>query len=145
MRVRPGFSLLELIIVLALITSVSAILMPSMGRSLAQVRLQRAATIVASNLQYAHSVAARQRSPVRLSIDPARKVIRVRDYVNGRVFSEHRFDGTAENSVGRMEGDTTLVIYPNGLVATEFEVSLITADKRRVISMTRAGQIRIEQ
>jgi Tfp pilus assembly protein FimT len=138
---------MELIIVLALIAIVSAILLPNIGRTLQQVRLQRAATMVASNLQLAHSLAARQRRPVRLSIDSAQKVMRVRDYVNpATVYVEQRFDGTAENSVGRMEvTDTSLVIYPSGLVAKQIEFTLTTADKRRVIRMTRAGQIRIEQ
>lgn len=147
MRTRPGFSMLELIIVLALMSSVSAMMMPAVGRSLAQVRLQRAATMVAANLHLAHSLASRQRSPVRLSIDPGQRVIRVRDYVNPtKVYAEQRFDASAENVVGRLEvSDTSLVIYPSGLVAKKFTINLITADKRRVVTMSRAGQIRIEQ
>jgi len=143
---RPGFSLIEIIIVLALIAIVSAMLLPSLGRSLAQVRLQRAATVVASSLQHARSIAARQRSPVRLSIDSARQVLRVRDYKNpGTVYAEHRFDRTAEYAVGRLAvSDTSLVIYPNGLAAGSIDVTLTTMNKSRVIRMTRTGQIRIK-
>jgi prepilin-type N-terminal cleavage/methylation domain-containing protein len=144
---RPGFSLMELIIVLALIAIVSAMLLPAIGRTVGEVRLQHSATVVASNLQLARSLAARQRSPVRLSIDSAQKVMRVRNYTNpATVYAEYRFDRTSENAVSRLEvKDTSLVIYPNGLAADEIWIRLITLDDRRVVRMTRAGQIRIEQ
>jgi type II secretion system protein H len=146
LRSRHGFSLVEMIIVLTLIAIAAAILLPSMGRSLAQVRLQRSATVVASSLQLARSVAARQRSPVRLSVDSVQKVIRIRDFANpATVYAEHRFDHTAENAVGRLSvSDTSLVIYPNGLAAGEIDVTLTTMNRTRVIHMTRAGQIRIK-
>ena len=147
MRARSGYTVMELIIVMSLIGLVAAFILPSMGRTLAQVRLQRAAAMVASNVQLAQSLASRQRRPVRLSVDAAQKVIRVRDYTNpATVYAEQRFDGTAENAVGRLEvTDTDIVIYPSGLYAEPFAFTLTTADKRRVIRVSRAGQIRIEQ
>jgi type II secretion system protein H len=147
MRARSGYTVLELIIVMSLIGLVAAIVLPSMGRTLAQVRLQRAATMVASNVQLAQSLASRQRRPVRLSVDASQKVIRVRDYTNpATVYAEQWFDRTAENAVGRLEvTNTDIVIYPSGLYAEPFTFTLTTADKRRVISVSRAGQIRIEQ
>lgn len=83
---------------------------------------------------------------MRLSIDSVQKVIRVRDYANpAKVYAEHRLDRTAENSVGRLAvSDTSLVIYPSGLAEKKIDFTIITAANTRVISMTRAGQIRIE-
>jgi prepilin-type N-terminal cleavage/methylation domain-containing protein len=147
MAPRPGFSLLEMIFVMALLALVATVTLPQMGRTMAAVRVQRAATLVAAHIQLAHSTAARQRRPVRLSIDSAQKVMRIRDAANpGMVYAEQRFDGSAENVVQRLEvSDTSLLIYPSGMVAKPLEVRLIAANKTRLIRITRAGQIRIEQ
>ena len=147
MAKRPGFSLIEMLLVMALLALVGTITLPPMGRSLAAVRVQRAATLVAANIQLAHSTAARQRRPVRLSIDSAQKVMRIRDVANpGTLYAEQRFDASAENVVQRLVvSDTSLLIYPSGMVAKPLNVRLIAANKTRLIRITRAGQIRIEQ
>ena len=147
MAKRPGFSLIEMLLVMALLALVATITLPPMGRSLAAVRVQRAATLVAANIQLAHSTAARQRRPVRLSIDSAQKVMRIRDVANpGTLYAEQRFDASAENVVQRLVvSDTSLLIYPSGMVAKPLNVRLIAANKTRLIRITRAGQIRIEQ
>ena len=147
MAKRPGFSLIEMLLVMALLALVATITLPPMGRSMAAVRVQRAATLVAANIQLAHSTAARQRRPVRLSIDSAQKVMRIRDVANpGTLYAEQRFDASAENVVQRLVvSDTSLLIYPSGMVAKPLNVRLIAANKTRLIRITRAGQIRIEQ
>jgi type II secretion system protein H len=147
MAKRPGFSLIEMLLVMALLALVATITLPPMGRTMAAVRVQRAATLVAANIQLAHSTAARQRRPVRLSIDSAQKVMRIRDVANpGTLYAEQRFDASAENVVQRLVvSDTSLLIYPSGMVAKPLNVRLIAANKTRLIRITRAGQIRIEQ
>jgi prepilin-type N-terminal cleavage/methylation domain-containing protein len=146
MRLRAGFTLLELIIVMAMMAGASTIVLPPLGRSMAQVRLQRAATVIAGQLQLAQTTAARQRRPVRLSINEAQKVVRIRDYVNpATVYAEQRLDTSSENVVQRLEvSDTSLLIYPTGMATKELQIRLTSLNKRRVIRMTRAGQIRIE-
>jgi Tfp pilus assembly protein FimT len=136
-----------MLLVMALLALVATITLPPMGRSMAAVRVQRAATLVAANIQLAHSTAARQRRPVRLSIDSAQKVMRIRDVANpGTLYAEQRFDASAENVVQRLVvSDTSLLIYPSGMVAKPLNVRLIAANKTRLIRITRAGQIRIEQ
>jgi Tfp pilus assembly protein FimT len=147
MRARSGYTVAELIIVMSLIGLAMTLVLPSIGRTVAQVRLQRAATLVASNVQLAQSLASRQRRPVRLSVDTRQKVMRVRDYTNpATVYAEQRFDETSENAVSRLEvTDTSVVIYPSGLYAQQISFTLTTANKRRAVHVSRAGQIRIDQ
>jgi prepilin-type N-terminal cleavage/methylation domain-containing protein len=147
MAMRPGFSLLEMLVVMAVMSVAATIMLPRMGGTLAAVRVQRASTLAAAHIRRAHSTAARQNRPVRLSIDSAQKVMRIRDVVNpGTIYAEQRFDASAENTVQRLVvSDTSLLIYPTGMVAKPLEVRLIAAKQSRLIRITRAGQIRIEQ
>jgi type II secretion system protein H len=142
---RRGFSLLELLVVLTILSILASITTLALGRSLAQLRLQRAASVIASNLQLARSTAARQRTPVRLSIDSAGRVIRVRDNTNpATVYAEQWLDASGENAVQALAvSDTSVMIYPSGLVEKQIEIVLRTAEHSRRIRMTRTGQIRI--
>jgi prepilin-type N-terminal cleavage/methylation domain-containing protein len=147
---RPGFSMFELLLVLAIAAIVSAMVMPSIGRSMAQMRVQRAVNVMSADLQMAHSTAARQRTPVRVSIDTANKIVRVRDAANpARVFMERRYDGTSEYPLTRLAvSDTSVTLYPSGLAGKPsgswpFSATFAAAGKVRILRMTRTGQLRI--
>ena len=142
---RPGFSLLELLVVLTLLSIIAAITLPGLARSLAQLRLQRAANVVVSSVQLAQSTAARQRTPVRLSIDSAAKILRVRNYTNpATVYAEQQLDGSMENGVKALSvSDTSLVLYPSGLVEKQLDIVLQSVDGHLHVRLTRGGQIRI--
>jgi prepilin-type N-terminal cleavage/methylation domain-containing protein len=148
-RSRCGFSLLELLIALTVIGTVMAMASPAVGRSLAESRLQRAATVAAADLQYAYSLASRQRAPVRISIDVTNRIIRVRDHqVATRIYTERRYDSTAEFAVQYMRvspQDTARIIYPNGMVSGGITMILGSGDRTRTVRMTQAGQVRVSQ
>jgi prepilin-type N-terminal cleavage/methylation domain-containing protein len=145
MRLRPGFTLMELMMVLVLATVVLAAAIPRMSRSLAQLRLQRAATVVSADLRLAHSLAARQRAPVTIAIDTAAKIFRIRDVrTPANVFSERRMDRSSAYPVQRIIVDrTSLVVYPNGLASNGVSITLIAGGRSRMIRMSRAGQVRV--
>jgi prepilin-type N-terminal cleavage/methylation domain-containing protein len=144
---RPGFSLLELLVVLTLTSIGASLALPAFGRSLARLRVERAANGIVSTIQLAHSTAARQRTPVRLSIDTAASIIRVRHYTNpATVYAEQRLDSGMENGVQELTAsDTSVVIYPSGLVEKQIEIELRAADYSRRVRLTRGGQTRVLQ
>ena len=147
---RPGFSMMELLIVLVLASIVGSMVIPTISRSMAQMRVQRAVNVLAGDIQLAHSTAARQRTPVRLSIDTINKIVRIRNAANPTtVYTERRFDKTSEYPLQSMTvTDTSVTLYPSGLAGKSssswpFTVTLTAAGKSRIVKMTRAGQLRI--
>ena len=68
---RIGFSMVELIAILSIIGILAAIGAPAISRIIRHNRVNRAATVIASDLQNAFAVAARQREPVRIQADAA--------------------------------------------------------------------------
>jgi hypothetical protein len=90
-------------------------------------------------------MAGRQRSPVRISIDSAQRVMRVRDFTTpATIYSERRFHVRSEFPVERfVVSDTSLVVFPNGLAAGPIDVTVQVRGRTRQISMSRTGQVRL--
>ena len=145
MQSRDGFTIIELLIVLIIAGIIGGIAMIQGSKTLAHTRVQQAAAVIATDMKLAHSLAARAREPVRISVDTANRVMRVVDYdAWTTVYSERRFGNADDMPVQFMSAnDTTLLVFPTGLTSGLLEITVRTDDKRRRVSMTRAGQVRI--
>ena len=144
---RAGFSLIELIIVLLILGIGAATVVPAVGRTLGKARLDRAASVMAADLQLAHTTAARRRAPVRMSVDTTNRIVRIVDHAAPTtVYTERRYDATSDFSVQRLAAaPTTLVFFPNGLANDTIRFTLTAAGGTRLVRMSRAGQIRFTQ
>jgi prepilin-type N-terminal cleavage/methylation domain-containing protein len=144
---RPGFSLIELIIALFLVTIVTGTAMPAVARTIGNARLQRAAHLVAADLQLATTTAARRRAPVRMSVDTANRIVRIVDHaVPTTVYTERRYDSTSDYAVQRLEASrTTVVFFPNGLANDTIRFTLTASGRTQLVRMSRVGQIRFTQ
>jgi type II secretion system protein H len=142
---RDGFTLLELLVSLMIIGIVVAMAMPKVGRTMSETRVQRAATVIASDIQRAFSLAAQRRSPVRISIDTAGKAFYIKNRARDTMYVTNTYTSASDIGVTRMQAtDTTIVVYPNGLSNTAFNVTLTAGgNTRRRVLATRAGQVRI--
>ena len=146
MRSRKGFTLLELLVVMVLAAIVLATAMPSIGRMMASNDVQRSASVVASELQVAHSLAARRRVPVRVIVNAANKTMRIRNYTgtDTTLGNVRRFGSGGEYPLQTMTTTVSdLVVYPNGLAAGPISITVQAQGKSRTINMTRVGQIRV--
>jgi type II secretion system protein H len=145
MRSRIGFTLLEVLVVVLIMGIVGTTAMMSVSASMTQTRVQRAASVISTDLRLAQSMAERQRRPVEVVFDPTARVMRVRDAANpATVFSERHFGLGGEYPVRSMDvSPTSMVVFPNGLTSTQVTVTLRWADRQRVVTMTRAGQVRV--
>jgi prepilin-type N-terminal cleavage/methylation domain-containing protein len=147
MRNRQGFTMLELLVVMLLGVLMMSIIAPSVSRTLNQTRLQRAASVVASDLQHARTLAARQRAPVTVTIlDHSRMVRLHRGTSPDTVFNERRLDTRSEYPLQSLTSSPAAVtVYPNGLSsANTMTITLQTPAGTRQVTMTRAGLVRIQ-
>ena len=136
MRLSAGFATLAAVLAMAF---------PRMSRNFAQMRLQRAVSVVSADLRLAHSLAERQRTPVTIVVDTATRLVRIRDTgVSTRIYSERRFDRNSEYPLTRLQASQpTLVVYPNGLSSADINIIMTAGTRSRTVSMTRAGQVRV--
>lgn len=142
---RKGFSLTEVLLVLSLLGIVTAIAMPTVSRSLASIRADRAAAIVAADMKLAFSLAARQNRPVRLALTSAQRQYTIEDRASGTVLQRRNFGaGAADLMVSSLTGSpSTVDVFPNGLASAGVTYTLQVGQHQRVITMTRTGHVRV--
>ena len=117
-RSTPGFSLLELLIVLGLIGLLVAITAPSISRSAASVRLKAATKKTAAVFRYARNEATARKGPYWVVIDREESWIAVVDRPLNAGEGEDRFE---KAMVASSEG-AQLYEYPESVVIGDVTV-----------------------
>jgi amino-acid N-acetyltransferase len=139
-----GYTLIETVIAIVAASILLSIALVRMGPALANARVRSAATVVATDLQYAQMLAVRQRRPVAVIVDNNVKsyIIRLRDTsvtFRDRFFgqdTEYRLDSLSANPA-------TVVMYPNGITTGTTTFTLRLSGFTRHVRLTWAGLVRI--
>lgn len=142
---RRGFTVIELLIVVAIMGVLVGIAGPAMSRIVRHNRANRAATVIAADLQNAFAVAARQREPVRISADAATKSYQFIDRSTGNVLRIRSFYGdTSEYRLTSLVfTPSTVDVFPSGVSSTHVVIDLANGDYARRITASTAGFIRV--
>jgi prepilin-type N-terminal cleavage/methylation domain-containing protein len=142
---RLGFSMVELTAVISIIGVMAMISGPAMSRIVRHNRVNRATTIITSDLQNAFAVAARQREPVRIQGDAASRSYQFVDRKTGTVLRIRTFYGdTSEYRLSTLDfSPATIDVFPNGVSSAPLTVNLANGDYSKQIKVSSAGFVRI--
>jgi prepilin-type N-terminal cleavage/methylation domain-containing protein len=143
---RFGFSIIELIAVVSILGIMAAIALPAISRIIRHNRVNRAATVIASDLQNAFAVAARQREPVRIQADPVSRSYQFVDRKTGAVLRIRSFYGDTSEyrfSTLNFHPTATLDVFPNGISSSPDTIDLANGDYSKRITVSTAGFVRI--
>lgn len=142
---RRGFSMIELIAVISIFGLLAAIAGPPMSRVIRHTRVNRAASVIASDLQNAFAVAARQRQPVRIQADASTRSYQFIDRKTGAVLRIRTFYGdTSEYRLTSLVfTPTTIDVFPSGVSSSAITVALANGDYARQITASSAGFVRV--
>ena len=137
--------MVELIVIVAIIGIMAAIGGPAISRIIRHQRVNRATTLVTSDLQNAFAVAARQREPVRIQADNANRSYQFIDRKSGTVLQIRTFYGdTSEYRLSKLNfAPATLDIFPDGISSAPLTVDLGNGDYNKQITASTAGFVRI--
>lgn len=144
---RCGFTMIEALVVITIIGIAVLVMLPAIGRGIAKTRVQRASAAMASDLRTAFAISAQQRRPVRIVVDQAGRVFRVRSRTGDTTYLETHYDGSSDLVVRELTAvPASLVVFPSGLAAGGITVTMQTTPaNRRQVTANRAGQVRITQ
>ena len=144
---RFGFSMVELLAVIVILGVLATIAGPAMSRVVRHNRVNRATTIVASDLQNAFAVAARQREPVRIQGDAASKSYQFVDRKTGTVLRIRSFYGdTSEYRLSTLNfTPATIDVFPNGVSSAPLTIDLANGDYSKQITASTAGFVRVSR
>lgn len=141
-----GFSIFELLIVVVILGILATMTGPAMSRIVRHNRVNRAATIIASDLQNAFAVAARQREPVRIQADASTRSYQFVDRKTGTVLRIRTFYGdTSEYRLTSLVfSPATIDVFPNGVSSAADTINLANGDYSKRITVSTAGFVRVK-
>jgi type II secretion system protein H len=143
---RPGFTLVELMLVIVLGGVVTATALPRVRDLMEQQRVARAATAIQNDLEAAYAISSRNRRPIEIAWDAAKMQIVVTDQAGTTFFRKTSLAtaayGLASSNIAFSR--SPLEIYPNGLANDTLTIRLTGTNTSRRVRMTRAGMVRIE-
>ena len=145
--IRLGFTIFELLVVVGILGILATMTGPAISRIVRHNRVNRAATVIASDLQNAFAVAARQREPVRIQADEATRSYQFVDRRTGAVLRIRTFYGdTSEYRLTMLKFDQPIIdVFPNGISSTAVKIDLANGDYSKQITASTAGFVRIKQ
>jgi general secretion pathway protein H len=115
-RGEAGFTLLELVCVVALLSILAAILLPAIPRGTSRARLESYAVDIASVLKADRNGAVRRRAQVVTEINPTART--VRSGATGRLVAvpeDVRFDVTLARRCNQRVAGPTIRFFPSGM------------------------------
>ncbi|MEX2182066.1 MAG: prepilin-type N-terminal cleavage/methylation domain-containing protein [Gemmatimonadaceae bacterium] len=140
-RQRPGFSLIELLVVVSLVGILVAISANSIGQQIARDRVIRSANVAQGMLSEASALAVRQRVPVDVQLSGT--ALQIVERSTGTVLKQRNFGPTfdlrANISINPAGGIT---IFPNGRSDAGIRITLSGAGATTVVSRTATGIVR---
>lgn len=137
--------MLELLAVMGIFGIMAAMIGPVASRIVRHQRVNRAATVIAADLQNAFAVAARQRKPVRIRADAGSRSYQFIDRKSGAVLRIRTFYGdTSEFKLSSLVfTPDTLDVFPSGISSSPLTVNLANGDYSKRITASTAGFIRV--
>ena|SRR5690349_976254 len=144
---RRGFSVIELIAVVVILGIMASFAGPALSRIVRHQRVNRAATVIATDLQNAFAVAARQRQPVRVQADANTRSYQFIDRKTGTVLRIRTFYGdTSEYHLSKLQfTPATIDVFPSGISSAAVTIDLANGDYAKQITASTAGFIRIKK
>lgn len=141
---RAGFSLIEMLVTVSMLAIMVGMAAPNVSRDISRSRVQRAAQVVAGDLEKALSLAARQRSPVRILVDPSAKELQLINRASGQVITRRQLGDAGEYKLYSVFASPSAVdALPHGVVTATTIVTLSAGGYSRRVTITRGGHVRV--
>jgi len=144
-NVRRGFTIFELLVVVGIVGILATMIGPATSRIVRHQRANRAAMVIAADLQNAFAAAARQREPVRIQADSGSRSYQFIDRKSGNILRIRTFYGdTSEYRLTKLVfTPTTIDVFPSGISSSAVTINLANGDYAKTITASTAGFIRV--
>jgi prepilin-type N-terminal cleavage/methylation domain-containing protein len=144
-RVRPGITLIEMLIALGVLAIMAGAIAPMVSRHISHSRVNGAAQVLAGDLEKALSLAGRQRRPVRVTVDAAQRSVLIADRTTGQTIARHAYGPATEYKVETLSSSPASIdILPHGVATSAATLTVAIGGYSRRVTLTRAGLVRVQ-
>jgi prepilin-type N-terminal cleavage/methylation domain-containing protein len=141
---RSGFSLIEVSLALIVLGLLTLIGLPRVRGAMARHRLDRAAALVAADLEHAFAMAQAEGKPVQLACTCERGSYQVTDRSDGAVRLDRTLTADSNYAVEGLAFSSRVVdIFPSRIASSADTVTISAGGYTRRIIMTISGEVRI--
>jgi type II secretion system protein H len=147
---RAGFTLVEIMMVLALLGLISAMGVWGLLPALEREKVRSAAGVIVADMQYAQMLAARQREPVAVIFNESLRMYVIKERGGATVFRERFLGDDTDYDLEAMQievdsgKDLEVEIFPNGVATKTVTVTIGIKDYVRQVKLSRAGRVRMQ-
>ncbi len=140
---EAGITLMELMASVVVLVLVISIASRPLARSTQRSRVNRAAAVVAGDLELAFALAGRQRAPVRIVFDSTGMQYSLTDRRTGTVYRSRTLGAGSDFTLSTLRFAPAVVdVFPTGLASGPLAVTVGASGYNRQVTMTRASTIR---
>jgi type II secretion system protein H len=141
---RKGYTLAEIMLVVVILGVMSALAIIKMSPGLGHSKVDRAATVLATDLQYAQQLAVKQRAPIVFAVDSSAKSYTIKDRATSTVYRTVKLGSTSSYTLDQLtQSPGTAILFPNGAAAQTTTFTLGLGGYTQTVRITLAGQVRI--
>jgi type II secretory pathway pseudopilin PulG len=140
-----AFTLVEALIAIVILGILVGALAPVVSRQISHSRVNSAAQLLAADLESALSLAGRQRTPVRLTVDPAQRTVLIANRATGSVITRRTYGPDSEFKVDALSASPASVdLLPQGMATSAATLSVGIGSYSRQVTLSRAGLVRVQ-
>ena len=140
-----AFTLVEALIAIVILGILVGALTPVVSRQISHSRVNSAAQLLAADLESALSLAGRQRSPVRVTVDPAQRALLITDRATGTVITRRTYGPASDFKVETLTASPASVdLLPQGRATSAATMQVAIGSYTREVRLTRAGLVRLQ-
>jgi len=150
LRARPGFSLMEMLIVVILIGIVMSVAGVRVSGMMTQQRVIRAASTIQTQMETAFALAGRNRVPMKLVFTTSASAITLK--TTDRAGTTTFGTPTDLKQLGLSNGNVTassntVTVFPNGFASDTLSIQVLvtrgSTTYKRIVRMSRAGLVKV--
>ena len=149
LRARPGFSILEMLVVVILVGIVMSMAGVRLSAMMTQQRVIRAASTIQTDMELAFAVAARDRAPIKLvySENSAAVLFRVTNRAGTMEYKRTDMKPMGLNAADVTPSSTEVTVFPSGFASDTLSITVSVTHNgqthKRRVRMSRAGMVKV--
>ena len=144
-RLRFGVTLVEALIAIAILGILVGALAPVVSRQVSHARVNDAAQVLTAQLEQAIAVAARQRRPVRITVNGPQRLLVLTDRASGTVISQHAFGAQSDFKLESLSASPASIdILPQGFATSAATFAVGIGSYSRQVTVSRSGLVRLQ-